>query len=81
MQTCCDYHGIDCNQGRDCPARKPVALNVRAVKEYAVRVFRPGVAPYKTRVEAESTTGAICNALADGYEGPQRVSVIGEVTR
>lgn len=20
-QTCCDFHGIDCRQGRDCPER------------------------------------------------------------
>jgi hypothetical protein len=23
MKSCCDHHGIDCGEGRQCPARQP----------------------------------------------------------
>jgi hypothetical protein len=40
--TCCEHHGINCNQGRTCPNRIKRAL-WPAIKETLARLAKEGV--------------------------------------
>jgi D-arabinose 1-dehydrogenase-like Zn-dependent alcohol dehydrogenase len=39
MNSCCDFHGLECREGRDCPARQAAKVWCETSKQFCAQPY------------------------------------------